>query len=222
MIRARYGRIVNVSSIVAATGSPGQANYAAAKAGLVGLSRSVARELASRGITVNVVAPGPIVTAMTDGLPDDRRQALADATAWAGSAPPTRWPPWSPSCAPRRPRTSPAPSCRSTAASAWDTDPLRRSDPPRSHHERTHHHGPCRRLRGPPYGRRRRADRRARPGHRAGAFKDDLDADSLDLVELVMELEDRFDITIPEEDLEDVRTVGDALDLILAASAAKA
>jgi 3-oxoacyl-[acyl-carrier protein] reductase len=81
MIRARYGRIVNVSSIVAATGSPGQANYAAAKAGLVGLSRSVAREVASRGITVNVVEPGPITTAMTEALPDARRNALAGATA---------------------------------------------------------------------------------------------------------------------------------------------
>ncbi|HKA83280.1 MAG TPA: 3-oxoacyl-ACP reductase family protein [Acidimicrobiales bacterium] len=81
MIRGRYGRIVSVSSIVAATGSPGQANYAAAKAGLVGLSRSVAREVASRGITVNVVEPGPITTPMTDALPEARRQALADATA---------------------------------------------------------------------------------------------------------------------------------------------
>jgi len=81
MIRARYGRIVNVSSIVAATGSPGQANYAAAKAGLVGLSRSVAREVASRGITVNVVEPGPVTTPMTDALPETRRQALADSTA---------------------------------------------------------------------------------------------------------------------------------------------
>jgi 3-oxoacyl-[acyl-carrier protein] reductase len=81
MIRARYGRIVNVSSIVAATGSPGQANYAAAKAGLVGLSRSVAREVASRGITVNVVEPGPVTTRMTDALPEARRKALADATA---------------------------------------------------------------------------------------------------------------------------------------------
>jgi 3-oxoacyl-[acyl-carrier protein] reductase len=81
MIRARFGRIVNVSSIVAATGSPGQANYAAAKAGLVGLSRSVAREVASRGITVNVVEPGPVTTAMTEGLPDARRDALAGATA---------------------------------------------------------------------------------------------------------------------------------------------
>ena len=73
MMRARFGRIVNVSSVSGQTGQAGQANYSAAKAGLVGLSRAVARELASRGITCNVVAPGPIVTAMTDGLPDDWR-----------------------------------------------------------------------------------------------------------------------------------------------------
>jgi 3-oxoacyl-[acyl-carrier protein] reductase len=81
MIRARYGRIVMVSSIVGATGSPGQANYAAAKAGLVGFSRSVAREVASRNITINVVEPGPIATDMLDALPEERRQYLAGATA---------------------------------------------------------------------------------------------------------------------------------------------
>jgi 3-oxoacyl-[acyl-carrier protein] reductase len=83
MIKARFGRIVSVSSIVAATGSPGQANYAAAKAGLVGMSRSIAREVASRNVTVNVVEPGPIATAMTDALPDARRDALAAATPMA-------------------------------------------------------------------------------------------------------------------------------------------
>jgi 3-oxoacyl-[acyl-carrier protein] reductase len=83
MIRARYGRIVNVSSIVASAGSPGQANYAAAKAGLVGLSRSVAREVATRNITINVVEPGPIATAMTDALPEARREALAAAVPMA-------------------------------------------------------------------------------------------------------------------------------------------
>jgi 3-oxoacyl-[acyl-carrier protein] reductase len=73
MMKARYGRIVNVSSASAHIGQAGQANYAAAKAGLVGLTRSVARELARRNITCNVVAPGPIVTAMTDELTDDWR-----------------------------------------------------------------------------------------------------------------------------------------------------
>lgn len=83
MIKGRFGRIVSVSSIVAATGSPGQANYAAAKSGLVGLSRSIAREVASRNVTVNVVEPGPIATAMTDALPEARRDALAAATPMA-------------------------------------------------------------------------------------------------------------------------------------------
>ena len=76
MMRGRFGRIVNVSSVSGQTGQAGQANYSAAKAGLVGLTRAVARELAPRGITCNIVAPGPIVTAMTAGLPDDWR-------AWA-------------------------------------------------------------------------------------------------------------------------------------------
>jgi 3-oxoacyl-[acyl-carrier protein] reductase len=81
MIRSRFGRIVNVSSIVGSTGSPGQANYAAAKSGLVGFSRSVAREVASRNITVNVVEPGPIDTPMIHALTEERRNLLAAATA---------------------------------------------------------------------------------------------------------------------------------------------
>ncbi len=81
MVRQRWGRIVFVSSVVASTGSGGQANYAAAKAGLVGLSRSLAREVATRAVTVNVVEPGPIATAMTDALSDSRRAELAARTA---------------------------------------------------------------------------------------------------------------------------------------------
>ncbi len=77
MLRARWGRIVNIGSVVGLSGSAGQANYAAAKAGLVGLTRSVARELASRNITCNVVAPGPVATAMTDALDEPRREELA-------------------------------------------------------------------------------------------------------------------------------------------------
>lgn len=80
MIRGRFGRIVNVSSVVAATGAPGQANYAASKSGLVGFTRSLAREVASRNITANVVEPGPIATPMLDVLPDDRRHELVSAT----------------------------------------------------------------------------------------------------------------------------------------------
>ena len=79
MVRRRAGRIVSISSIVAATGNPGQANYVAAKAGLVGLSKSLAQEVASRGITVNVVAPGFVQTAMTDGLADAQKARLKDA-----------------------------------------------------------------------------------------------------------------------------------------------
>jgi len=76
MMRARWGRIINVSSVSGHLGAPGQANYSAAKAGLVGLSRAVARELAPRNITCNVVAPGPIVTAMTEGMPEEWRGVM--------------------------------------------------------------------------------------------------------------------------------------------------
>jgi 3-oxoacyl-[acyl-carrier protein] reductase len=83
MMKARYGRIVNVASVGGHMGNAGQANYAAAKAGLLGLSRSIARELAPRGVTCNVVALGPIVTTMTEGMPDDWR-ARAEAVVPLG------------------------------------------------------------------------------------------------------------------------------------------
>lgn len=76
MMKAKFGRMISITSVVGTTGNPGQMNYAAAKAGLVGMSKSLAQELASRGITVNCIAPGFIRTAMTDGLPDDQKAAL--------------------------------------------------------------------------------------------------------------------------------------------------
>jgi beta-ketoacyl ACP reductase len=88
MLKARWGRLVFVSSVVGLSGAAGQANYAASKAGLVGLSRSLARELGSRGITSNVVAPGWVETDMTAGLPDERRAALLAQTALGRTAQP--------------------------------------------------------------------------------------------------------------------------------------
>jgi 3-oxoacyl-[acyl-carrier protein] reductase len=78
MLRARRGRIILVGSVVGLMGQAGQVNYAASKAGLVGLARSLARELASRSITVNVVAPGPVATDMTAALGDDKLRALSE------------------------------------------------------------------------------------------------------------------------------------------------
>ena len=76
MMRNRWGRIVNIASVVGQAGSPGQANYAASKAGLIGMTKSLAQEVGSRGITVNAVAPGYIATDMTKGLPEDLKQKM--------------------------------------------------------------------------------------------------------------------------------------------------
>jgi 3-oxoacyl-[acyl-carrier protein] reductase len=80
MMRARSGRVVNLTSVVGLVGNAGQANYAAAKAGLIGLTKSMAKEVGSRGITVNAVAPGFIDTRLTEVLPDDLKQKLLDQT----------------------------------------------------------------------------------------------------------------------------------------------
>jgi 3-oxoacyl-[acyl-carrier protein] reductase len=77
MLKSRWGRIINITSVVGETGQAGQANYAASKAGLIGLTKSLARELATRAITVNAVAPGMIATAMTEVLTDEQKAAMA-------------------------------------------------------------------------------------------------------------------------------------------------
>ena len=79
MLRARWGRVISVASVAGLVGNPGQANYAASKAGIVGFSKSVAKEVGSRGITVNVVAPGFIDTDMTDGLDDDMKEVVVES-----------------------------------------------------------------------------------------------------------------------------------------------
>jgi 3-oxoacyl-[acyl-carrier protein] reductase len=79
MMKRRWGRIIGITSIVGVTGNPGQANYAASKAGMIGMSKALAAEVASRNITVNCVAPGFIATAMTDALPDEQKEKLTAA-----------------------------------------------------------------------------------------------------------------------------------------------
>jgi len=76
MMKARFGRIISITSVVGVTGNPGQANYVASKAGLIGMTKAVAQELASRGITVNAVAPGFMASAMTDALTDQQRETI--------------------------------------------------------------------------------------------------------------------------------------------------
>ncbi len=78
MMKARWGRVVTITSVVGTTGNPGQANYAASKAGLTGMSKALAQEVASRGLTVNCIAPGFIETPMTDALSDDQKAALLE------------------------------------------------------------------------------------------------------------------------------------------------
>lgn len=88
MMRQRSGRIVNMSSVVGVMGNPGQTNYAASKAGIIGFSKSLAKELGSRGVTVNVVAPGYVETDMTDALPESAREAMLNATPLGRGATP--------------------------------------------------------------------------------------------------------------------------------------
>ncbi len=129
MLRARWGRMIFISSVVGLYGSPGQVNYAASKAGLVGVARSITRELGGRNITANVVAPGFIDTDMTAALPEERKAEYRKAIPAGRIADARRGRRrWSPGWPATPPGTSPARSSPSTAASAWGTE---RPEPPR-------------------------------------------------------------------------------------------
>ncbi len=111
MMKRRYGRIIGVTSVVGATGNPGQANYAASKAGMVGMTKSLAQEVASRSITVNCIAPGFIATAMTADLNDKQKEAILGTIPMGrlGSGEEIARPPST--SPPRKPPTSPAKRC---------------------------------------------------------------------------------------------------------------
>jgi 3-oxoacyl-[acyl-carrier protein] reductase len=116
MMKQRFGRIISITSVVGASGNPGQANYAAAKAGVAGMTRALARELGSRNITVNCVAPGFIATDMTEVLPEAQKAALMQQIPCNVLENPRKSPMlWLSSRLPRR-ATSPEQSCTSTAA----------------------------------------------------------------------------------------------------------
>ena len=115
MMKQNYGRVVNITSVIGQIGNFGQANYAASKAGVAAFTKSLAKELAGKGITVNAVAPGFIETEMVQAVPEKVRQKLLDQIPLRRFGTPKRWPaPWPISCRPTA-TTSPAPSSPSTA-----------------------------------------------------------------------------------------------------------
>lgn len=115
MMKQRYGRIINITSLVGVTGNAGQCSYVASKAGLIGLTKSTARELASRNITANAVAPGYIETDMTASLADGVKESIVEQIPFKGPEPPVKWLRLSGSWLPNRPLTSPGRSSMSAA-----------------------------------------------------------------------------------------------------------
>ena len=203
MMKRRAGRIINISSIVGLIGNKGQANYAASKAGLIGLTKSVAKEYASRNILVNCVAPGFIETDMTDALPDEARATLLEQIALGRLG---------------RPEDVAGDGAVSGFGSGW------------LHHRPgaggRRWHGHLRRTCNPSI-----EDDMSNVEEKVkdiiveelgverekltndASFMEDLGADSLDTVELVMAFEKEFDIDIPDEEAEKLRTVGDAMSI---------
>jgi len=153
--KSNTGRIVNISSVVGETGNAGQVTYAATKAGLIGMTRALALEVASRNVTVNAVAPGFIVTDMTDALPEKVKEELKTKIPLGRLG-------------------QPSDIAEAVAFLCISEDEVT----PEKH------------------------------------FIDDLGADSLDIVELVMAMEENFEIEIPDEDAEKIQTVRDAINYI--------
>ena len=215
MLRLHTGRIIFLSSVSAYVGLPGQANYAASKAGLVGMARAIAREVGSRQITVNVVAPGLVATDMTDALGEERVAA----------------------------HDHPGPARADRLGRGHGRRGGILGLPRRGLHHRRRAAGRRRPGHGPVVGTALVTCMETKPNKeqivdsdaafekfrecavevlqvpadkitKEAKFAEDLDADSLDLVELVMALEESFDITVEETELEDVTTIGQAFDLI--------
>jgi 3-oxoacyl-[acyl-carrier protein] reductase len=241
MMKARTGRIINIASVVGASGNAGQTNYAAAKAGMIGFTKSLAQEVGSRGITVNCVAPGFIDTDMTRELPEAQREALLGRIPLGRLGQPARSRPWSPFWHRTRRLTSPARPPRQRR----DVHGLKHLDGVLCRHWRAavlgfeagiklntirrHCVTPRSRISGG-------LDRMSSIEERVkkivveqlgvkeeevvptASFVDDLGADSLDTVELVMALEEEFETEIPDEEAEKITTVQQAIDFVTAHS----
>ena len=200
MIRQRYGRIINITSIVGIIGNAGQVNYAAAKAGAIGLTKALAREVASRGITVNAVAPGFIETEMTQGLSAQAKADLVRQILLADGECPRMWPIASAFWSRHVRAISLAKSSRSTVGCRCKGGTFAVASIEQ-------------RVKDIIVEQLGVEEDEVSP---EASFIDDLGADSLDTVELVMAFEEEFNIEIPDEDAEGISTVQDAIDYIKA------
>ena len=211
MLKARWGRVVNVSSVVAERGNPGQANYAAAKAGLLGFTRTLAREMGRKGITVNAVTPGVIETDMTDGR---RRRPEEGGPGRPGRAAPTRSPP------PISFLVSEDAAYVNGATLAVDGGLGAHERASTTEQEQTRRNDTMANVPNDQDvlgGIREELAAIKVPGAEEAAPEstwNDLDVDSLDLVEVVKALEDRYEIQIADGRLKSIATVGDAVSLV--------